>query len=202
MERVKDRGDFLEYGKLLFDASQTPAGRRTHKKWIIYNLIGGSLIFPLLWWEIYAILYGSRTNYFVEIFILPWFFLIGAIAFIVAISTGHLKIYENGIVAPIRWFSDTFRLKKETFIEFSNIKEIYLNEMIFHNEFNSFLPSLPYITIVLKKPKFGKLCAILKENIEDLNEFTKIIKNKTNVITERGLTLKGVLYPKYKTHGK
>jgi hypothetical protein len=157
-------------GNLLFDSTQTKHAK-AFKKSIMRNQI-----------EMILVLFGVSTvagaTAFYNYQALPAFLVLGIPSILFGIYIvnnmikhskilGDLKVYENGIVFPWRTLKQA-KEKKENFLFFDDIDEIYLNVK----------KNLEYITV--RTLTRGNL-DIDKNFVPDIIEFANVLEKKVKV---------------------
>ena len=165
-------------GNLLFDSTQTEYAK-AFKKSIMRNQI-----------EMILVLFGvsavAGVTAFYNYQALPIFLVLGIPSILFGIYIvnkmikyskifGDLKVYENGMVLPWRTLKQA-KEKKENFLFFDDIDEIYLNVN----------KNLDYITVrSLTRGNFD----IDKNFIPDIIDFATVLEKKVKVIDSKDFPL-------------
>jgi len=156
-----------ERGRLLYESEK--------KYYSLYFGLSVLLLVIVIIFLLYSLMtFYSRENSTIEykeklgIGILGSLFalILGVIIFISTLTVRDLKVYEKGIMLPIRTFRSTFR-GREDFVSFDVIKEI-----IWDAEY-------PYITI---KRVNGKEHIIFLYQIRDMYLFEKFVQGKVKIV--------------------
>lgn len=100
------------------------------------------------------------------------------VCFYFVLRRGYLKVYENGILLPVKRLFRGYKLKEE-FIPYEEIEAIYPN----------MTGDIRYVAIQLKMPRHTRDKCIRTidkhDDIFDLHEFMKTIRGRAKVIEDQ-----------------